>query len=915
MRKMYLRGAARKTVAAMVLCALIFSTTGVSVYAEGDVDTEVEEEVDDSAEQPSENQNEEISKEPEVSGTSEHQEDESTLTDKTDSKEESDSVGESKDEILSTDNQKNQQEQVVGFELNKEDSALDPSMLEASLIENPNMQNLGCSLPEAPEEPEWSEWESNNNGTHSRHRTVIGENGEETTETETKDCEFVEEVVGDEIVLKCPDCQYVSERWSAKPEITDVSPDEGENNSVFYEPITVSANISCEDVRRSIAASENSTGEELFEAYKNSYDVTLAIQKLESNEEIHIKPEVKLEGDTLTYTWKVPADENEKNIFYVIGGIVATNVKRNVTETYKLNYTVYISDPEEVIQKASFTVNGKDDFSYDADDMSQHWYSNKGDKTDNLKVRISSESYGNKVLKIDSFEEIKDGKAIHVYQSSGQPPRVYQVPYEKHFLWWTWTCYRDEVTYDFEYDLPTELDGVHEYLINYSADNVKYTKRLFTYIDNVAPIITPVSYNGSDKPTGSEGAEEGYYREAVKVVLKVEEDNLINPEKLEGITLKNETTGDPIDFCRNSDNEFVATTSGDGVYRISGKELDKAGNENKDFEKTSFTVDTKVPEVEVKFDNDNVKNEKYFNASRTATISVKDTNFGAEDKLESLTINSKVGSPKSGAWEGSGDSYSKKITFDEDGIYDLAFSCKDKAGNSTETTTVKEFVIDTKKPEISVSYNNNNVKNEKYFNAARKATVTINDLSFAESLVKVEKTGDNALPSLDSFSGNENSNSASMTFDKDGKYSFKVTCEDLAGNVSDGFSSDEFIIDTVAPEIEITGVENMSANNGAVEPVINATDLNLVDTDISITVTGSNNGQIALNKVTSNIKDGFNYKLSDIPHEKANDDLYTLEAKITDRAGNETNKKIQYSINRFGSVYVLGDATKKMVDG
>lgn len=910
MRKMYLRGAARKTVAAVMLCALIFSTTGVSAYAEGDVDAEVEEDV----EQTSENQSEEISSEPEESGTSEHQDEDSNL------QEESDQETDSKDETLSNDNQQIPENEITEEDLTQENPALDPAMLEASLMVNPELPNLGCGFPgelEEPEESEWSDWKSDDEGHHTRYRTVQGENGETTTETEIEDCDYEDVVVEGRIEKKCKVCGYVKESWNGTPEITNVSPDAGEHNSVFYDPITISADISCEDVTRAISEDEGLSEDELLQTYTDSYDVTLAVRELRTKEDICIDPEVELNGDTLTYTWKIPSDENAKDVYYAIAGIMVENKIHEITANHELNYAVFISDTEEEVKRASFTVNGKNGFTYDADDKSQHWYSNHGDKADELKVKVSAETYGNKVLKIDSVEEIKeykDGEEKPTFKVTGQP-RQYQVEYEEHIWIFTFKGCRNETTYDYEISLPTNDEGFHEYLVKYSADNIKCEKKILTYIDNSAPEITSVTYNGSDKPTGSEGADEGFYRESVKVVLKVKEDNLPNPDKLEGIKLLNESTGADESFTRENGDEFVATASADGTYTISGKELDKACNENQDFNKEKFTIDTKVPEVDVKFDNDNVKNDKYFNASRTATITVKDANFGADDKYETLNINSKIGSPKSGGWETNGDTFTKKITFDEDGIYNLSFSCKDKAANSTDTTSVQEFVIDTKKPEISVTYNNNNVKNEKYFNAARKATVTVNDISFSEPLLKIEKTGDNALPSLGNFSTNDSKNEASMTFENDGKYAFKITCEDLAGNVSDGYSSDEFIIDTTAPTVDITGVENMSANNGVVEPSINATDLNLVDSDISITVTGSNNGEVQLHKVISNVKDGFNFKLSDIAHEKVNDDLYTLEAKVTDRAGNETSKKIQYSVNRFGSVYVLSDATKQMIDG
>ena len=52
---------------------------------------------------------------------------------------------------------------------------------------------------------------------------------------------------------------------------------------------------------------------------------------------------------------------------------------------------------------------------------------------------------------------------------------------------------------------------------------------------------------------------------------------------------------------------------------------------------------------------------------------------------------------------------------------------------------------------------------------------------------------------------------------------------------------------------------------------------------------------------------------ADFPHEQKYDDLYTLNATVTDMAGNETRQSLVFSVNRFGSVYVLGEATQQLI--
>ncbi|MFR6391485.1 MAG: hypothetical protein ACLUN0_00045 [Roseburia sp.] len=59
-------------------------------------------------------------------------------------------------------------------------------------------------------------------------------------------------------------------------------------------------------------------------------------------------------------------------------------------------------------------------------------------------------------------------------------------------------------------------------------------------------------------------------------------------------------------------------------------------------------------------------------------------------------------------------------------------------------------------------------------------------------------------------------------------------------------------------------------------------------------------------------ENGQTFSFSDFAHEQDVDDIYTLTARETDFAGNETEQSITFSVNRFGSVYVLDDSLKEI---
>ena len=57
---------------------------------------------------------------------------------------------------------------------------------------------------------------------------------------------------------------------------------------------------------------------------------------------------------------------------------------------------------------------------------------------------------------------------------------------------------------------------------------------------------------------------------------------------------------------------------------------------------------------------------------------------------------------------------------------------------------------------------------------------------------------------------------------------------------------------------------------------------------------------------------GMNVIFKDFP--EGMDDIYTLTAKVTDKAGNETTSSITFSVNRDGSTYEIGSSTKALID-
>lgn len=352
--------------------------------------------------------------------------------------------------------------------------------------------------------------------------------------------------------------------------------------------------------------------------------------------------------------------------------------------------------------------------------------------------------------------------------------------------------------------------------------------------------------------------------------------------------------------------------------------VDFSGNQY-DSEVTELEIDVTDPTIDVTYDLNSPQNDRYYNATRTATVTVTERNFDPSAVRFNIT-NTDGTQPSISGWSHSEDSgvsdsatHTCTVTFAADGDYTFTLNTTDLAGNDSNYTRVDDFTIDQTDPTIQVSYDNNNDAEPGYFKADRTATITITEHNFNAADVNTAITASLegrgvAAPGLGGWSTRGDVHTASVTFSADADYTFDVDYTDLAGNAAADYEQDRFTVDQTAPELEFFDIEDKSANNGVVAPGVRYSDNNYTENGVEITLEGANNGEVALNADRSSIPNGESIKMADFERIKENDDLYTMTAVITDRAGNETEDSVIFSVNRFGSVFVLSDDTQKLVD-
>lgn len=333
--------------------------------------------------------------------------------------------------------------------------------------------------------------------------------------------------------------------------------------------------------------------------------------------------------------------------------------------------------------------------------------------------------------------------------------------------------------------------------------------------------------------------------------------------------------------------------------------IDKAKNESTIT--MEYKIDVTVPIIDVTFDKAPDEHGNYFNQSRTATIEITEKNFDpSRVKVTILKDEKEIGelAPDTSAWKDSADGlvHTASIVFAEDGDYSFTVECTDRADNEAEIVEVEEFTIDKTAPEVTVTYDNEEPWKENFYNTVRTATVTITEHNFDEDKFIADIT---PAAAVGSFKSHEDTHTATIVFAEDEHYDFTLNCEDKAGNAMTAYEAEDFVIDTTAPEVRITGVEDLSANAGDIAPVVSASDKNFDAEGMSITLTNSKGSQISLEKVVTAEGEGTSYTLTNVNAQP--DEIYTLTAEMTDMAGNVSNVSYRFSLNRNGSTYDLSD--------
>ena len=288
-----------------------------------------------------------------------------------------------------------------------------------------------------------------------------------------------------------------------------------------------------------------------------------------------------------------------------------------------------------------------------------------------------------------------------------------------------------------------------------------------------------------------------------------------------------------------------------------------------------------------------------------------------------------------GELEGSQDDGALRVPFETDGHYEVVARLADAAGNESDVVGTGEFTVDMTPPQVTVAWDNDDVRNGRYYRAPRTATVTVGEHDFDPSLVRIETTGE-----VGPWSGEGDVHVCQVRFERDAPigdpHRLTVAAADLAGNEAPAFEEPEFAIDTHAPSVRavrrkstidrylVDGVEEELADESAFaqafEPaVVCEDDASFDPSQLELRLEGQRTdarevwapmetrealGTNGLRVSWGNL--GFVEEGEGPGYLMEADDVYTLTARATDLAGNVSPElRVRFSVNRYGSNFYV----------
>ena len=474
------------------------------------------------------------------------------------------------------------------------------------------------------------------------------------------------------------------------------------------------------------------------------------------------------------------------------------------------------------------------------------------------------------------------------------------------------------------------------------AGNVS-TKKETLSIDKTKPTIK-IEYDNNNHTTHN-GTE--FYKANRTATITVTERNFSPEDVISKITNTDnvipQITGWTTHNVANGENPDGTTHTATVVYASDGDYTfdiaftDMAGNKADKVAQHKFTVDKTIPTINVSFDNNSAKNNNYYKADRTATITVNEHNFNAQDVKVNISATGADNStaataPSVSSWTSNGNIHTATVKFANDGKYAFDVNYTDLADNAAKENVVTTFYVDKTAPAVKIS----NVENESANSGNVAPVINLSDNNYSGDYVltltrvdieakKTDVTNDfvsTVVPTSNTGAVVTYANFASDEVN-DGIYVLNAALTDKAGNSSNDtitFSVNRFGSTYMGGNKETNDLLDNGYTNAEKDIVILEINVDkLTKSNISLSLDSSSLKTLKQNvdyTVNEDAKTGqwhkYNYTVKSSNF--VNEGNYTIELSSTDAAKNASTNRIRPIENRKLAVQFVVDKTAPVVN-
>ncbi|MCM3664687.1 Ig-like domain-containing protein [Mesobacillus subterraneus] len=337
----------------------------------------------------------------------------------------------------------------------------------------------------------------------------------------------------------------------------------------------------------------------------------------------------------------------------------------------------------------------------------------------------------------------------------------------------------------------------------------------------------------------------------------------------------------------------------DGIYTIEMEATDKAGNRSV-LGPITFTVDNTKPELKIS----GVEDGEHYQKLENLELSIEDLTFLLNKTAIEVLKDGKPFEVGEGKWDESPlkGGYKKairKLSFTEDGDYEISLINSDRVGNENKIGPVK-FTIDSINPLIDIS----GIDEGAFVQKGKSVTIKVKEHNFEQNDVKIsvsrkeELEGPKKQYNIGVWKNTAEESILSYTFDEDGDYEILVEAKDKAAN-NGAAKKLTFTVDNKKPVIKISGPLEDAYYNKGTNVKIAVEERNFKNNNVNIAVTRMI--EVDGKKVSFPIGEWKNVdQVSDLSHEFDQDGEYEITVNAKDAAGNQGDTEtIHFTVDKI----------------